>query len=89
MTPEHEHDWRRGPLVAFEVNSSGEPLVDAVCVSCWVVSRLPWATEVPAWTEADYTEHAVEVERRFGPMLDAALQTITDAASREWQATGQ
>ena len=82
---QHVHDWRHGPLVAFDMTPDGDHTVDAVCVSCWEQTKLPWPTEAAAWTEADYAEHAEEVERRFGSTLDVLLLgEITDAAHRVW-----
>lgn len=69
----------------FDLTPEGQPSVEAVCVRCWELTRLPWSSDVPQWTEADYAEHADEVERRFGPSLDAMLlSAITDSAHRVW-----
>lgn len=87
MTTEqrHVHDWRHGPLVAFDMTPGGEHTVDAVCVTCWEQAKLTWPTDAAPWTDADYAEHAEEVERRFGPTLDSmVLSEITDAGMRLW-----
>lgn len=57
-----DHDWRRGPGPTDFTFT-----VETVCVNCWTTGRVPWPSEIPAWTDIDYEQHRDDVEAMLSP----------------------